>query len=225
MANGDSAKSVRTVAEDGRDYRVVAVPVREQGFAVVLAQNMATAGAGPEAAGRRDAAVRPGRRDRRGRRRLGRRAQRPASGTPAHPQRRADRPHRGPPTAAGRGGRRDRPAGDGVQRHAGRAVGVPRPPTPTGRRRRARAAHPADLAAHQPRPAPAGRRGRRARRRRRVRELLDDVRGPDRGDVRPWSATWSSWPATSRCGPSSSRSTSPRSSTGRSPGRAGGAPA
>ncbi|HEY2877909.1 HAMP domain-containing sensor histidine kinase [Nocardioides sp.] len=42
VANGDSAKSVRTVAEDGRDYRVVAVPFREQGFAVVLVQNMAT---------------------------------------------------------------------------------------------------------------------------------------------------------------------------------------
>lgn len=42
VANGDSVKSVRTVAEDGRDYRVVAVPFREQGFAVVLVQNMAT---------------------------------------------------------------------------------------------------------------------------------------------------------------------------------------
>jgi two-component system sensor histidine kinase MprB len=42
VANGDSTKSVRTVAEDGRDYRVVAVPFREQGFAVVLVQNMAT---------------------------------------------------------------------------------------------------------------------------------------------------------------------------------------
>ena len=42
VANGDSVKIVRTVAEDGRDYRVVAVPFREQGFAVVLVQNMAT---------------------------------------------------------------------------------------------------------------------------------------------------------------------------------------
>jgi len=42
VANGEKAESVRTVAQDGRDYRVVAVPFREQGFAVVLVQNMAT---------------------------------------------------------------------------------------------------------------------------------------------------------------------------------------
>jgi two-component system sensor histidine kinase MprB len=42
VANGKTASSVRTVSEDGRDYRVVAVPFRESGFAVVLVQNMAT---------------------------------------------------------------------------------------------------------------------------------------------------------------------------------------
>ena len=43
---------------------------------------------------RGDAAVRPRRRDRCRRGRLGRRPQRPAAGTPADPQRRGDRPHR-----------------------------------------------------------------------------------------------------------------------------------
>ena len=42
VANGASAKSVRTVSEDGRDYRVVAVPFRDEGFAVVLVQSMST---------------------------------------------------------------------------------------------------------------------------------------------------------------------------------------
>jgi two-component system sensor histidine kinase MprB len=40
VAAGDSPSSVRTVAEDGTDYRVVAVPFRGGGYAVVLAQNM-----------------------------------------------------------------------------------------------------------------------------------------------------------------------------------------
>ena len=42
VANHDSTSSVRTVAEDGNDYRVVAVPFREDGYAVVLVQNMTT---------------------------------------------------------------------------------------------------------------------------------------------------------------------------------------
>ena len=42
VASGESASSVRTVAEDGSDYRVVAVPSRDSGYAIVLVQNMAT---------------------------------------------------------------------------------------------------------------------------------------------------------------------------------------
>jgi two-component system sensor histidine kinase MprB len=42
VASGARSSSVRTVAERGSDYRVVAVPFREKGFAVVLVQNMAT---------------------------------------------------------------------------------------------------------------------------------------------------------------------------------------
>jgi len=40
VANRATTSSVRTVAEDGNDYRVVAVPFQEQGYAVVLVQNM-----------------------------------------------------------------------------------------------------------------------------------------------------------------------------------------
>ena len=50
---------------------------------------------------------------------------------------------------------------DGVQPDARRARRLPRPAAPAGRRRRPRAAHAADLAAHQPRPARPGRRRRR----------------------------------------------------------------
>jgi two-component system sensor histidine kinase MprB len=42
VANGRSPSSVRTVPFEGSDYRVVAVPYRDAGFAVVLIQNMAT---------------------------------------------------------------------------------------------------------------------------------------------------------------------------------------
>jgi two-component system sensor histidine kinase MprB len=42
VANGQSGSSVRTVSEAGNDYRVVAVPSRDAGFAVVLVQNMRT---------------------------------------------------------------------------------------------------------------------------------------------------------------------------------------
>jgi len=42
VADGSSSSSVRTVAVDGSDYRVVAVPSQETGFAVVLVQNMET---------------------------------------------------------------------------------------------------------------------------------------------------------------------------------------
>jgi len=42
VASGDSTSSVRTVAENGSDYRVVAVPSRDSGYAIVLVQNMAT---------------------------------------------------------------------------------------------------------------------------------------------------------------------------------------
>jgi two-component system, OmpR family, sensor histidine kinase MprB len=42
VANGHSASSVRTVTAEGADYRVVAVPSRDGGYAVVLVQNMAT---------------------------------------------------------------------------------------------------------------------------------------------------------------------------------------
>ena len=81
-----------------RDYRVVAVPAGEQGFALVLAQSLAPQERVLKRLGAGDAALRPGRRDRRGRRRLGRGAQRAAAGTPAHPRRRGHRPHRGPRT-------------------------------------------------------------------------------------------------------------------------------
>jgi two-component system, OmpR family, sensor histidine kinase MprB len=42
VARGQSTESVRTVAKEGADYRVVAVPARDGGYAVVLVQNMAT---------------------------------------------------------------------------------------------------------------------------------------------------------------------------------------
>jgi two-component system, OmpR family, sensor histidine kinase MprB len=42
VADGSSSSSLRTVAFDGSDYRVVAVPSQETGFAVVLVQNMET---------------------------------------------------------------------------------------------------------------------------------------------------------------------------------------
>jgi len=42
VAAGHSTQSVRTVAKGGSDYRVVAVPARNGGYAVVLVQNMAT---------------------------------------------------------------------------------------------------------------------------------------------------------------------------------------
>jgi two-component system sensor histidine kinase MprB len=42
VANRESESSVRTVAADGNDYRVVAVPFQEDGYAVVLVQNMST---------------------------------------------------------------------------------------------------------------------------------------------------------------------------------------
>ena len=42
VANRQSTSSVRTVDQDGTDYRVVAVPFQEDGYAVVLVQNMAT---------------------------------------------------------------------------------------------------------------------------------------------------------------------------------------
>lgn len=42
VARGEHDKSVRTVPFQGSDYRVVAVPYRNAGFAVVLIQNMAT---------------------------------------------------------------------------------------------------------------------------------------------------------------------------------------
>jgi two-component system, OmpR family, sensor histidine kinase MprB len=42
VANRESPSSVRTVDEDGKDYRVVAVPFQEEGYAVVLVQNMST---------------------------------------------------------------------------------------------------------------------------------------------------------------------------------------
>jgi two-component system sensor histidine kinase MprB len=42
VARGTRASSVRTVAQDGSDYRVVAVPFAEGHYAVVLVQNMAT---------------------------------------------------------------------------------------------------------------------------------------------------------------------------------------
>ena len=68
------------------------------------------------------------------------------------------RPHRGPDAAAGRGRRRGRPAGDGVQPDAHLARRLPGPAAAAGRRRRPRAADAADLAAHQHRPAHPGRR-------------------------------------------------------------------
>ena len=117
------------------------------------------AGAGARQARRGDAAVRRRRRGRRRHGRLGGGAQRPAPGPPAHHGRRGDRPHRGPDADADRGRRRDRPPGDGVQPDAGRARGLARPAAAAGRRRRPRAAYAAHLAAHQPRPALAGRRG------------------------------------------------------------------
>ena len=42
VANGTSTSSVRTVAQSGRDYRIVAVPSRDAGFAIVLIQDMST---------------------------------------------------------------------------------------------------------------------------------------------------------------------------------------
>ncbi|HET9840406.1 MAG TPA: HAMP domain-containing sensor histidine kinase [Nocardioides sp.] len=42
VATGHSAQSIRTVAKGGADYRVVAVPARNGGYAVVLVQNMST---------------------------------------------------------------------------------------------------------------------------------------------------------------------------------------
>jgi two-component system sensor histidine kinase MprB len=42
VASGQSGSSVRTVSEAGNDYRVVAVPSRDSGYAVVLVQNMRT---------------------------------------------------------------------------------------------------------------------------------------------------------------------------------------
>ena len=42
VARGQTTESVRTVAKEGADYRVVAVPARDGGYAVVLVQNMAT---------------------------------------------------------------------------------------------------------------------------------------------------------------------------------------
>ena len=53
---------------------------------------------------------------------------------------------------------------------------LPRPPAAAGRRRRPRAAHPAHLAAHQPRPARPGRRPTASLPEEARRELLDDVR-------------------------------------------------
>ncbi len=41
VAKGKSARSVHTVAYEGRDFRVVAVPYGDNGYAVVLVQNMA----------------------------------------------------------------------------------------------------------------------------------------------------------------------------------------
>ena len=59
--------------------------------------------------------------------------------------------------AAGRGRRRDRPARHAFNQMLAALERLPRPAAPAGRRRRPRAAHPADVAAHQHRPAQPGR--------------------------------------------------------------------
>ena len=156
--SGDKESSVRTISAGGTRYRVVTVPAATPGQALVHRPVARAAGEGPRQARWRDAALRRRRRGRGRHGRLGGRAQRPASGPPADHRRRGHRPHRGPHPAPGRGRRRDRPPGHRVQPDARRAGGVPRPAAAAGRRRRARAAHPAHVAAHQPRPALAGRR-------------------------------------------------------------------
>ena len=72
-----------------------------------------------------DADLRPGRGGHGRAGRLGGGPQRPASGTAAHPRRRGHRPHRAARPDPGRGQRRDRPAGPGLQLDADLAVGLP----------------------------------------------------------------------------------------------------
>ena len=125
--------------------------------------------------------------------------------------------------AAGGGRRRDRPPRDGVQRAARLALRVPRPSATAGRRRRPRAAYAAHLAAHQPRPAaPVRRRGRS--RPGRARGAARRRRRPDRGDVQPRRRPRRAGARRAATAVPSSRSTSPRWSTGRSPGPGDAAP-
>ena len=166
VAQGSEHYSCRTLTAGGGDYRVAAVP-RHRRLALVVAQSLESNEHTLDKLGLVMFLFGARRRDRRGARRLGGGPQRPAPRAPADRRRRGHRPHRAARPDRGRGQRRDRPAGPRVQRDARRAVRLARPAAPAGRRRRPRAAHPADLAAHQPRPAhpggPAGRALRRSR--------------------------------------------------------------
>ena len=158
VASGKSAYSARTISAGGQRYRMVAVPADGHGMALVLAQSLEPTDRMLGRLGLVALLLRPRRRDRGRAGRLGRGPQRPPPGAGAHARRRGHRPHgaAGPDTR--RGKRRDRPAGHRVQRDALLARRLARPAAPAGGRRRPRAAHPADLVAHQPRPAGPGRR-------------------------------------------------------------------
>ena len=156
VARGTEPPSIRTVRTANGAYRVCVVPGKEGGTAVVLAQSLRptqdTLGklgvllflggvVGVIAAALAGWAV-------------ARNGLRPVRS--AQRRRRGDRPHRGAGPDPGRGQRRDRPAGHVLQRHAHGVGRLARPPAPARRRRRPRAAHPPDLAAHEPRPAGPG---------------------------------------------------------------------
>ena len=211
VALGRQSWSARTVLIDGERYRMVAVPA-QTGEALILAQSLEPTDrmldrlglvmllfglAGSIAAGLAG---------------LGGGPQRTASRTPPDHRGRGDRAHRAARPDPGRGARRGGPPRDGLQLDAHGPVRLPGPAAPAGGRRRPRAAHAADLAAHQPRPAgpggqldPALRRvaagapGGRARpdprddhpdrRPRRARPRGPEHRPPSsRSSSRPWSA-------------------------------------
>ena len=198
VARGVADSSVRTARDDRSAYRVVAVQAGP-GQALVIAQRLEPTAAGAGQAGDRAA---DRRRDRGAGRRAGRVRRGPsraAAGGPADRGDRAGGGHRGPASDPGGRLRRAGPAHAQLQRDAAGARRVPGAATPAGRRRRARAAHPADLDAHQPGAARVG----------------EPARCPDPARVasgprssrtsRPrspscprWSGTWSSWPATTR---------------------------
>ena len=196
VARGIDDYSVRT-ATDGR--RRLPGGGRA-GRARAGAGDRATAGTDAAGAGQAGDRVAGRRRDRGAGGRAGRVRGGPgraAAGGPADRGDRARRGHRRPAPDPGGRLRRAGPAHPQLQRDAAGAGRVPGAAAPAGRRRRTRAAHPADLDAHQPGAArlgePAGgsdaaRSGARRDPRRRA--------GAGQPSCRRWSATWSSWPAT-----------------------------